>query len=220
MEEILQYVSFGVIALCAVGILLFLTIGKEKTQSRELVFAASCIALAFVLSFVKVKVGAEGGSVTLASFVPLIIYSYVFGVRKGLLVGTIYGLLQIVEGGVWFVDVVQLLCDYILAFSAVGLSAVFKKVAGGKNWAIYAGASLAVFARFLMHTIAGMYFYPELLFGEALLTSVLYNGAYMLPELVITIAVIALLVQSGKFGYFTRFIANKEALNKTSNKGE
>ncbi len=210
MEEILQYVSFGVIALCAIGLLLFLTLGKEKRNSRELVFAASCIALAFVLSFVKVKVGAEGGSVTLASFVPLIIYSYVFGVRKGLLVGCIYGLLQIVEGGVWFVDVVQLLCDYILAFASVGLSAVFKGIAKGKNWGIYAGVVCVVFVRFLMHTIAGMYFYPELAFSEALITSVLYNGAYMLPELGITLAVMALLVQSGKFGYFTRFIESRE----------
>lgn len=208
MEEILQYVSFGIVVLCALGILLFTTLGKEKRQSRELVFAASCAALAFVLSFIKVKVGAEGGSVTLASFVPLILYSYVFGVRKGLLLGTVYGIMQIVEGGVYFADAVQLLCDYILAFASVGLAAAFKKVSAGKNWGIYAGAALVIFTRFLMHTIAGMYWYTSLSFGEALVTSVLYNGAYMLPELVITLAVMALLVQSGKFGYFTRFIAN------------
>lgn len=206
LEEILQYVSLGIIVLCVVGIFLIATIGKKKTQTRELVFAASCVAMAFVLSFVKAKVGAEGGSVTLASFVPLIIYSYVFGIRKGLIVGSVYGVLQIVEGGVWFVDAVQLVCDYILAFTSVGLAPVFKKISGDKKWGVYAGTTLVVFVRFLMHTIAGMYFYPEMAFGDALVTSVLYNGAYMLPELAITLAVIAVLVQSGKFNYFARFL--------------
>ena len=212
LEQILEYVSLGIVVLCVIGVLLIATLGKKKTQSRELVFAACCIALSFVLSFVKAKVGAEGGSVTLASFVPLIIYAYVFGMRKGLLVGTIYGILQIVEGGVWFVDVVQLLCDYVLAFTAVGLAPVFKKLSGNKKWGIYAGTALAVFTRFVMHTVAGMYFYPELAFGEALVTSVLYNGAYMLPELAITLAVMAVLVQSGKFGFFTRFIKGESEI--------
>ncbi len=215
MEEILQYVSFGIVILCAIGMLLFATLGKKQAQTRELVFAASCIALSFVLSFIKIKMGAEGGSVTLASFVPIIIYSYVFGIRRGLLVGAIYGFLQILEGGCYFVDVFQFLCDYILAFASVGLASVFKKVAKGKNWGIYAGVVLVIFVRFLMHTIAGMYWYSEIAFIEALGISIVYNGTYMLPELAITTAVVALLVQSGNFGYLARVLSVK-----TSEKSE
>ncbi len=209
MEEILQYVSFGIIVLCAVGILLFATLGKKKAQTRELVFAASCIALSFVLSFVKVKVGANGGSVTLASFVPIFIFSYVYGVRKGLLVGTIYGIMQIVEGGVYFVNVIQLLADYILAFASVGLASVFKKMSKDAKWGVYAGIVLVVFTRFLMHTVAGIYYYEGMAFFDALIASVLYNGAYMLPELVITTGVVAVLVQSGNFTYLAQTLKGK-----------
>ena len=215
MEEIIQYVSLGVVVLCALGILLFATLGKKQTQTRELVFAASCIALSFVLSFVKVKAGANGGSVTLASFVPIIIYSYVYGVRKGLLIGAIYGLLQIIEGGCYFVHVIQFLADYILAFASVGLVSVFRKVSSNKKWGIYVGVGLVIFTRFLMHTIAGMYWYTELAFMDAFITSVLYNGTYMLPELVITMAVVALLVQSGNFSHLTNILEGKKQESKS-----
>lgn len=214
MEEILQYVSIGIVVLCAIGILLMASIGRQKTQTRELVFAASCIALSFVLSFIKVKVGAEGGSVTLASFVPIFIYSYVFGVRKGFLVGSIYGLMQIIEGGVYFVNVVQLLGDYILAFSSVCLASVFKKISSNKNWGIYAGVVLVIFTRFLMHTIAGIFYFDVSMLGEAIIGSILYNGAYMLPELVITTVVIGILVQTGNFEQLSRVLSSKKAENK------
>ena len=155
----------------------------------------------------KVKVGADGGSVTLASFVPLIIYSYVAGVRKGFLAGALYGILQIVEGGVYFVDVFQLLCDYILAFAFIGLMPVLKKVCKDKKiLGVYIGVVVVIFMRFLMHTIAGMYWYAGVPFGEALVTSVLYNGAYMLPELAITVGVMAILLHTGKFNYLSDYI--------------
>ena len=211
-EEILRIVSLAICALSVIGVVLIATLGKKKTRSHELVFAAVCIALSFVLSFIKFKVGAEGGSVTLASFVPLIIYAYVAGARKGLLAGAIYGLLQVAEGGVWFVDVVQLLCDYILAFALIGLAPLFKNVSKHKAVGVYVGTAVAVFARFVMHTVAGMYFYPEMALGDALVTSVLYNGAYMLPELVITLAVMGLLVSSKRFDYLTGYL--KKAIGK------
>ena len=169
------------------------------------------------MSFVKVKAGANGGSVTLASFVPIFIYAYVFGVRKGLLVGTIYGFLQIIEGGCYFEHIVQFLCDYLLAFASVGLASVFKKVAKGKNWGIYAGIVLVIFTRFLMHTIAGMYWYTEIAFIEALGISIVYNGTYMLPELIITTAVVGLLVQTGNFGYLSRVLSAKTSEKKEEN---
>ena len=205
-EEILRLVSLIVMALCVVGFVLILTLGRKKAQSREVVFAAVCIAMSFVLSFIKVKIGADGGSVTLASFVPLLIYSYVAGVRKGFLAGTLYGILQIVEGGVYFVDVIQLLCDYILAFAFIGLMPVFKKIIKNKVAGVYVGTLVVIFMRFLMHTVAGMYWYIGTPFGEALITSVLYNGTYMLPELAITVGVMAILLHTGKFTYLTDYI--------------
>ena len=206
-EEILRLVSIVILALCVVGFILVLTLGRKKAHAKEITFMAVCIAMSFVLSFIKVKVGADGGSVTLASFVPLIIYSYVAGVRKGFLAGALYGILQIVEGGVYFVDVFQLLCDYILAFAFIGLMPVLKKVCKDKKiLGVYLGVVVVIFMRFLMHTIAGMYWYAGVPFGEALVTSVLYNGAYMLPELAITVGVMAILLHTGKFNYLSDYI--------------
>lgn len=214
-EEILRLVSMVILALCVVGFVLILTLGRKKSQSREVVFAAVCIAMSFVLSFIKVKVGADGGSVTLASFVPLLIYSYVAGVRKGFLAGALYGILQIVEGGVYFVDVFQLLCDYILAFAFIGLMPVLKYVCKDKKiLGVYLGTIVVIFMRFLMHTIAGMYWYAGIPFGEALVTSILYNGAYMLPELAITVAVMAVLVHTKKFSFLTDYIKNAITVEK------
>lgn len=214
-EEILRLVSIVILALCVVGFILILTLGRKKSQSKEVVFAAVCIAMSFVLSFIKVKMGADGGSVTLASFVPLLIYSYVAGVRKGFLVGTLYGILQIVEGGVYFVDVFQLICDYILAFAFIGLMPVLKYICKDKKiLGVYLGVVVVIFMRFLMHTIAGMYWYAGVPFGEALVASVLYNGTYMLPELAITVAVMAVLVHTKRFSYLTDYIKNAITVEK------
>ena len=207
-EEILRLVSIVILALCVVGFVLVLTLGRKKTQSKEVVFAAVCISMSFILSFIKFKMGANGGSVTIASFVPLIIYSYVAGARKGFLAGAIYGILQIVEGGVYFVDVIQLLCDYLLAFAFIGLAPLFKNVSKHKAVGVYVGTVVVVFVRFLMHTIAGMYWYAGIPFGDALIASILYNGTYMLPELGITVAVMAVLLHTGKFTYLTDYIKN------------
>jgi len=206
-EEILQFVALCIGVLCIVGVVLVVTIGKKKSQTRELVFASACIALSFVLSVFKIKIPfLSGGSVTFASFIPILVYSYVAGARKGFLVGALYGLLQIIEGGAWWLNPWQFICDYFLAFSCIGFAPLFRKVFKNQGVGFIVGSGVAVFMRFVMHVIAGVFWLSAdgmIGFGPLVGASALSNLAYMGPEFVITVAVGVLLVATKRFDFLT-----------------
>ncbi|MCI6330549.1 MAG: energy-coupled thiamine transporter ThiT, partial [Lachnospiraceae bacterium] len=65
---------------------------SQKTQL--LVEGAVVIALATVLSFIRIIKMPWGGSVTLLSMLPIVIYSIKNGVKNGLLVAFVYSLVQ------------------------------------------------------------------------------------------------------------------------------
>ena len=71
---------------------------RKKTHkgfsTRSITFAAVCIAMSFALSYLKIVEMPQGGSITIASLLPLMVYSYMFGTKKGVFAGMIYGLLQ------------------------------------------------------------------------------------------------------------------------------
>lgn len=88
-------VVFGIL----IGLLL---IDRKKVAPRahtlSLVYAALSVALATGLSYIKMFEAPYGGSITLFSLLPIALYSYMFGVRRGTLAGFIYGLLQLLQG--------------------------------------------------------------------------------------------------------------------------
>ena len=61
---------------------------------EEIVEGGVFIALATVLSLITIYKMPQGGSITAASMAPIIIYSIRWGVKKGLIAGAIYGLIQ------------------------------------------------------------------------------------------------------------------------------
>ena len=150
-----------------------------------------------------------GGSITLASMLPLFIYCYVFGVGKGLVVGVVYGLLQFIQGP-YFLTVPQFLLDYILPFAGICLAGVFKKVMPEKG-AIFCGAVLFSILRLAFHIGSGIIWFGMdsvvdtlPLFGSteamgAFVYSFLYNAIYMVPETIILLAVLWYLVASKQF---------------------
>ena len=116
-------VTWGVIAaLLIFGIVLFaITKDKKRWTARMLANAALCIALATVLSFVRLYKMPQGGSITPASMLPLFLFAYAYGVGPGMLVGAAYGLVQFLQDA-YFVHPIELLLDYPLAFAMLGLS--------------------------------------------------------------------------------------------------
>lgn len=152
------------------------------------------LTLAIILGeFVKLFKMPMGGSVTLGGMVPLFLFSFRWGGRKGLLVGAVYGILDIVIAGFDAVHPISIILDYPLAFAMIGLAGFFKRTSVGYIGGILTG----VVGRFICHVVSGVVFFanyaPE---GQTpLVYSILYNGTFLLPELVITMVLTLVMVK-------------------------
>ncbi len=164
----------------------------KKNNTQMLVEAGVMLAMAIVLSeFVKLFKMPMGGSVTLGGMVPIFIFALRWGGKKGLLVGAVYGILDMIIG-FYPAHPLSILLDYPLAFGMLGLAGFFKKTNAGYICGIVTGIA----GRFIMHVISGIVFYASYAVeaGQApLVYSVLYNTYYLVPEMVITI-VLSLLI--------------------------
>ena len=173
--------------LLILGVVLYIiTRDRRKWSTRMMANASLCIALAFILSFIKLYEMPQGGSVTLASMLPVFMFAYAYGVAPGLCVGFAYGLLQFIQGG-WFVHPVQFLLDYPLAFAMLGFAGIAKNLP--ENWGLIPGILLGTLLRFLCAFLTGVFFWGDGA-GEqnVLIYSAVYNGTYLIPETFICLA--------------------------------
>ena len=178
----------------------------NPSKMRETILATACggmaIALSTVLSMITVLKFANGGSITPASMLPLVFCALAFGPAWGIGISTVYGILQYIIAP-YAVNIFSMFLDYPLAFGVIGLAgflAVSKKVRmTEKNILNRVGLLssplilLAIFismsARFLCHFISGIIYWTPV--GEnPWLFSLIYNGSYMLPELIITCVIL------------------------------
>ena len=87
------------------------------------------------------------------------LFAYVYGMKKGLLIGFIYGVLQAVQEP-WIVHPAQFLLDYPIAFSMVGLAGALSSFNLFKNLPALKFsicAVIAVFFRFISSVLAGIF---------------------------------------------------------------
>jgi thiamine transporter len=164
----------------------------KKFNTQMLAEAGIMLAMAVVLSeFVKIFELSYGGSVTLGGMVPIFIFAFRWGGKKGMLVGAVYGILDMIIG-FYSAHPLSILLDYPLAFGMLGLAGFFRKNTVGYIGGIVTGVT----GRFIMHVISGVVFYASYAVekGQApLIYSLTYNGSYLSIELVITI-VLSLLI--------------------------
>lgn len=166
---------------------------KNVFTVKKLVFCAMSIALATAISVViKLPSLPYGGSVTLFSMLVICLAGYWYGPVPGLICATAYGILQFVTGP-YFIHPLQVLLDYPLAFGALGLSGFFSN----KKHGLLLGYIAGVLGRFAFHQISGFIFYTEYVGNAqgnllAILASTAYNLSYLLPEIIITILLLAL----------------------------
>ena len=174
--------------LIILGVVLFImTRNRQKWTTRMMANASLCIALAFILSYVKLYEMPQGGSVTLASMTPIFMFAYAYGIAPGLMIGFAYGLLQFVQGG-WFVHPVQFLLDYPLAFSMLGFAGIARKLPD--RWGMIPGILLGVMLRFLCAFLTGVFFWGDGAGDQnVLIYSAVYNGTYLIPETAICLVV-------------------------------
>ena len=170
---------------------------SKKTQ--VLVEGAIMVALAFGLSYVRVFTLPQGGSITLLSLLPVSVYGIKNGWKAGLGAGFVLSLFMFFQGigeGLfgWGLTPVMLcvciLLDYFAAYTILGLASLFKaKTPLGQSLSIAA----ILFVKFLCHFVSGVICFGEFAeqWGEffarhKVLYSLCYNGAHMIPELIIT----------------------------------
>lgn len=161
---------------------------SARFGTKLLAEMAVAIALSTVLSLMKFSIWPQGGSVTAGSMVPLFWFSLRRGLKLGIVAGVVYGMVQFfVEP--FFVHPAQLLLDYPLAFGALGLAGLFRNRQ-------LVGVAVGILGRFLAHFVSGVIFFatyaPQIYLGlnigaNAYTYSALYNGTYLLPELVISL---------------------------------
>ncbi len=153
--------------------------------TRMLVFASICIALSFVLSYIRLARMPQGGSITPASMLPVMAFAYIFGPVPGVIAGIAYGFLQFIQDS-YLVHWIQLFIDYPIAFGCLGLAGLFRK-----NFRL--GILVAVLGRFLMHFLTGIIFFAEYAGDQhVVLYSLGYNGSYLAVELAICLIIVSL----------------------------
>lgn len=159
---------------------------KRADRTKMLVYGALCVALSFLLSYIKLFSLPQGGSITLASMLPLAFFANRFGLRRGLLVGAVAGVLQFVQEP-FIIHWAQPFFDYVFAFAALGLAGLFPR-------SLALGTAVGAVGRIIITIIAGAIFWH--MYAPAGMNpwiySITYNGTILIPDLVICV-VIALL---------------------------
>lgn len=175
------------IALFAVVVLIVVLLKTKKIKftPRLLTLMAITVALSTVLSTITIYRMPQGGSITLGSMVPIILLSLIYGPEVGFLTGFVYGLINLITNP-YILHPIQVLLDYPLPFMMLGMAGYFKN--------IYVGGTVAIASRFVCHVLSGVVFFAEYAGTQnPLIYSIGYNGSFILPELIITVVVLALL---------------------------
>lgn len=199
-------------------------------KTQRLTISAVMLALATVLSivcdFIPFLNLPFGGGFTVASMLPIVLISYMYGVRWGFFVSFSYACVQIIVSLIKGSTVLALFTpasdsymgfavafcvvaiDYLLAYTVIGVGGIFRNRVKNKTVAIILGVIVALLMRYICHIISGAIFYgawAEWFFsqegfyaigakildtfsgkGLALVYSIVYNGLYMIPEIIIT----------------------------------
>ena len=122
---------------CAVFLFIGGILMNTSKRIRALVESAMMVSLATVLSIIEIIRLPYGGSVTIASMLPMIILAYRHGMVWGIGSGLVYAAMQQLLGlnnlsyaysSGWQAVVAVVMLDYILAFTLVGIGGVFKRV--------------------------------------------------------------------------------------------
>lgn len=164
---------------------------KSRMSTKQLIFCAVSIALAFVTSYIKIFEMPWGGSVTLCSMLFIVMVANWYGVKTGVLVGLAYGILQFIQEP-YVLSLFQVCCDYVLAFAALGVAGFFSRSPKG----LVKGYIAAVLARGAFHALGGYLYWMSYMpdnFPQSLRSvyPIVYNYSFLLVEALITAAVIS-----------------------------
>ena len=175
---------------------------KHHRSIRALTEGAIYIALAEILSFLPLYKLPWGGSIDFA-MLPIILFCVRWGFGPGMLVCCTHAIMQtLFEGGI-AIGWQSILGDFLIAYAVLGLAGLLK----GR---FCLATVFSCTARFLVHFVVGATIWaeymPESFFGMTMTSpwiySGLYNGAYMLPDMVLILLVYVFLCKTPMVRYF------------------
>ncbi len=184
-----------------IGVSVFILIKSPSNTStplntNTLTFGAMCVALSFILSYIKLFEMPQGGSVTAASMLPILLFAFVAGPRAGFIAGTTYGFLQFIQSG-YAAHWISIILDYPLAFACLGLIAFVPKGIKSLESRFALGICLALLGRFASHVLSGAIFFAEYAGDQnPWIYSMVYNGSFLAVELAITLILGLMLIRT------------------------
>lgn len=190
------FVTLSVLLILVIAVCAFLFDNKNSTtnNTKALTYAGICIAISYALSYIKIFDGPQGSSITLASMLPVMLYSYIFGTKRGVLAGLVYGSLQALQDPQIY-QPLQVLLDYPIAFASLGLAGSFrgkKFLKGNAVLEFILGIIFAGVLRYVAHVLSGYFvFYSYATYSDSvalqnspLLYSLVYNSAVLIDALI------------------------------------
>ena len=192
---------------------------KQKFSTKVLAEVAIFAALAFALDALQggifKGIFVNGGSIGFA-MVPIFVISYRRGLLPGILCGLILSLVQML-GGVYIIQgktldgafmqamgpFIQVMLDYVLAYTVVGFTGVFAKIYQQSSsfkskilW-ISVGCIVGGLLKYTSHTLAGLWFWPGEMWGiGGAAYSFLYNGLYCIPNIIICTIIMIIIAKA------------------------
>ena len=216
--QIAMYVSLGLLAALVAAVIIAHVVMRKKNPTvittRDITYGAICLAISFALGFMGVKLP-QGGRITPASNLAIMVYCYYFGFRKGAVVCAANVCLQFLQGPSIY-HPLSVLLDYVLPYMALIFLGIFRykpekfgaavqnnapALKGHVNFFI--GAACYIVFRYVSHVLSG-----ALLFGEYAWDgwsvwpySFAYN-AFFLIDAAVTIVAAAGVLSSKAFNRF------------------
>lgn len=197
-----------------------------KVMTEVALFSAIAFALDVLQGGIFRGVFLNGGSIGLA-MLPILIVTFRRGFFPGFLCGLIVSFLQML-GGVyaiassWWMVMLQIFLDYVLAYPLVAVAGVFyhsyhqATTTKKKVICLVLGALLGGMLKLACHYAAGVIFWgytcPENYLGGPAVYSLVYNGSYMLPNIIINGALLVLIALKQPKFFLPIEEAKKEAI--------
>lgn len=163
---------------------------SSKLTTKTLALGGMCVALSFILSYIKLFEMPQGGSVTLVSMLPVALFAFVCGPSAGIIAGLAYGFLQFFQGA-YAAHWMSILLDYPLAFAWLGLVGILPKTIKSLSIRFGIGIFIAILGRFFMHLLSGAIFFAEYA-PEGInpwIYSSVYNIGYLSIEFITTLII-------------------------------
>lgn len=207
------WVSLGIFVILLIAAVIIksqnLKATTPKLTSKTLAFGGMCVALSFILSYIKLFEMPQGGSITLVSMLPVILFAFVCGPTAGIIAGLAYGFLQFFQDA-YAANWISILLDYPLAFAWLGFAGILPKAIKPLELRFSLGILIAILGRFCMHLLSGAIFFGEYAPDgmNPWIYSSVYNAGYLSVEFIITLIIGIIILKTPIYKYLKTTFAN------------